>query len=451
MRKFLTMFAIWLPLLAYCASVTTDKFYINDFAMSPGEQKEVELNLLSTVDYYSFQVNIYLPEGLTFVFNEDEEDYIVPTDRIPDGRKNGWPYLGDFVEGGDGSLLITAYSPNLVESLAPGDGPVFTFVVQADATFEGGVIECKYSEMTDEAYEAHNGPDTECQVSVVKAMTLAQMVADGKLGSTYEISEPLTCVFITSDGKSIFAKDDNGFALSGQPPYAPSEGQIQFERASSFDQSNWVEIQLDAPVTPDEYETLMGHKISGVRGTLINKDNPTLTTNVPPTGGEFDGYVANWYCPANFVAQESYYLMPPKPQEYANIRWAIYQDEAFYIPEKTENHNRSDLNGAVRAKMALYEGEPLANGTVYELTAIIRAIEPSATPVPRKATPKVTEPSTMYEIYPITSVTDAIITDIESIKAENDEDGLYYNLLGQPVRNPGPGIYLHNGRKVIVR
>ena len=57
----------------------------------------------------------------------------------------------------------------------------------------------------------------------------------------------------------------------------------------------------------------------------------------------------------------------------------------------------------------------------------------------------------MYEIYPITSVTNAIITDIESIKAENDEDGLYYNLLGQPVTNPGPGIYLHNGRKVIVR
>ena len=85
--------------------------------------------------------------------DEDEEDYIVPTDRIPDGRKNGWPYLGDFVEGGDGSLLVTAYSPNLVLPLEAGDGAIFTFEVVADEDFHGGVIECKFSELTNLEFE----------------------------------------------------------------------------------------------------------------------------------------------------------------------------------------------------------------------------------------------------------------------------------------------------------
>ena len=31
------------------------------------------------------------------------------------------------------------------------------------------------------------------------------------------------------------------------------------------------------------------------------------------------------------------------------------------------------------------------------------------------------------------------------------EDGIYYDLLGRPVENPSAGIYIHNGRKVIIK
>lgn len=33
----------------------------------------------------------------------------------------------------------------------------------------------------------------------------------------------------------------------------------------------------------------------------------------------------------------------------------------------------------------------------------------------------------------------------------NEPDGPYFDLLGRLVKNPTPGIYIHNGRKVIVR
>ncbi len=43
------------------------------------------------------------------------------------------------------------------------------------------------------------------------------------------------------------------------------------------------------------------------------------------------------------------------------------------------------------------------------------------------------------------------LTGIEEVEAQPQTDGNIYNLQGQRVVNPGPGIYIQNGRKVIVR
>ena len=41
------------------------------------------------------------------------------------------------------------------------------------------------------------------------------------------------------------------------------------------------------------------------------------------------------------------------------------------------------------------------------------------------------------------------ITDIEAAPAV--ADGVYYNILGQPVTHPTTGLYIHNGQKVLVK
>ena len=40
---------------------------------------------------------------------------------------------------------------------------------------------------------------------------------------------------------------------------------------------------------------------------------------------------------------------------------------------------------------------------------------------------------------------------VKEIEAAQQQDGLYYNLMGQPTDNPAGGIYIHNGKKVLVK
>ena len=40
---------------------------------------------------------------------------------------------------------------------------------------------------------------------------------------------------------------------------------------------------------------------------------------------------------------------------------------------------------------------------------------------------------------------------VEEIEATQQVDGLYYNLMGQPVENPTNGIFIHNGKKILVK
>ena len=42
------------------------------------------------------------------------------------------------------------------------------------------------------------------------------------------------------------------------------------------------------------------------------------------------------------------------------------------------------------------------------------------------------------------------VTDLTA-EGRSDGDGRYYNLMGQPVPNPTRGIYIHNGKKVVIR
>ena len=43
------------------------------------------------------------------------------------------------------------------------------------------------------------------------------------------------------------------------------------------------------------------------------------------------------------------------------------------------------------------------------------------------------------------------VTGIESVGVQPEDDGIYYNLMGVPVENPQKGLYIKNGKKVIVK
>ena len=47
--------------------------------------------------------------------------------------------------------------------------------------------------------------------------------------------------------------------------------------------------------------------------------------------------------------------------------------------------------------------------------------------------------------------TDEIGTGIENVAAERQGDDAWYNLQGMRVERPAHGIYIHNGKKVLVK
>ncbi len=42
-------------------------------------------------------------------------------------------------------------------------------------------------------------------------------------------------------------------------------------------------------------------------------------------------------------------------------------------------------------------------------------------------------------------------TGVQEVEAAQQADGLYYNLMGQPTENPTGGIFIHNGKKILVK
>ena len=60
-------------------------FYFGTLSIKPGETKKIELNLLNEAICEGFQLKLTLPEGLSFIEDEDEEDFVV---KVIVSRKN---------------------------------------------------------------------------------------------------------------------------------------------------------------------------------------------------------------------------------------------------------------------------------------------------------------------------------------------------------------------------
>ena len=296
----------------------------------------------------------------------------------------------------------------------------------------------------------------EATTSDVEEVTLAELVANGVVNNEYRITNTLTVVYISYDGKTLFAKDNNEFALSNQVPFAPTAQQIAdnllFDDVSKFDQSNWIAINL--PQALDDPDFYFNHYITNIEGTLNNTLNPEITLEKMPTLTSGASYTPNIMCVANFANSNKYFLVPPKPMEYVRIHWAVYKDGYFYMPAKGEHgFNTEGLTGAVKVNNEMIGGYNFNNNDAYEFFAIVRALNyrmasPSLLAIDN-VNIEASEPSRYYEIYPVE--VKGITTSIGTINADHKTDGIYYNLMGQPVTNPTPGIYIRDGRKVIVK
>ncbi len=104
-------------------AAATDRFYIEDFTISPGETCTVSILLDNEAEYTAFQSDLYLPEGLTaanFALTDRKNaNHTITATVLPDGGIRLLSY----------SLKLKTYSGN--------SGALVTFDVTASNEFEG--------------------------------------------------------------------------------------------------------------------------------------------------------------------------------------------------------------------------------------------------------------------------------------------------------------------------
>ena len=298
--------------------------------------------------------------------------------------------------------------------------------------------------------------------------SLATVVDEDIANKTYQIADgDLTCVAVSADGKTLYCKDDNGYASKSANDNNALDYMSQTGLQSGvYDQSNWVAITLPKAIkTANELEGYMNHTLTDVVGTWSNDNgNCTLIAKKKPTPGERNPYQMNVFITSSLLGTQtaangkSYYFVTPKPMEVAEITWAMWSNakNAFVVPLQTTAVNTAGLDGGFYANFDLIdESFTPVNGAVYNFVGLIRQETASSSKLNRApaAGGDNSHISTDYVVYPLEMLgtNGGVVTAVTDLRMSQDSDGTYYNLLGQPVKNPTPGIYIRGGKKVIVR
>ena len=110
-------------------AAATDRFYIEDFTINPGETLTVSILLDNEAEYTAFQCDLYLPEGLSV--EQEDGDYIFDLT----SRKGRDHNISSQLQV-DGSIRIISYSPS-IKAYSGNSGPLVTYNVTASSDFEG--------------------------------------------------------------------------------------------------------------------------------------------------------------------------------------------------------------------------------------------------------------------------------------------------------------------------
>ena len=264
-----------------------------------------------------------------------------------------------------------------------------------------------------------------------KEVTLRDLCENGEEGESYKITNNLQGVVAV--GTSLWVKDENGQSIHKVTPTAPytenfevlADGNTRSNQAD-YDQSNWCEIVFPDAATAKSFENkiISGYSIEGV---FNKKANPKLTLSANAQVEEYgtsDVYAPNYYLPANFVGSQScntdqygqeghgdFFFMTPKPQEYAQIVWAIYDGvkdgKPTFIISPDKNRNAHQFSGVFVVDLSMNTGvtstSQITEGYGYDFTAIIRMVETTSSNAPslKRQGDIQNDQSANYIVYPL--------------------------------------------------
>ena len=165
MKKTIILFAAMV--VALCGAAT-DRFYIQDFTIAPGDTCTVNIMLDNEIAYTAFQSDLYLPDGLTAM-----------NFALIDRKSTNHSFTATVLP--DGGIRLLSYSLNL-KTYSGNSGALVTFDVIASEDFEGPVeITLRSSLFTTEAGIEVPFDDESCTVTLKPTVIVGDVNGDGNV------------------------------------------------------------------------------------------------------------------------------------------------------------------------------------------------------------------------------------------------------------------------------
>ena len=155
MKRIINILLCWMVFIGLAAQ---DRFYINDFAINPGETKQVEILLDNAIAYTALQADIFLPEGLSI--EEEDGEYIFD---LTDRKARNHTISSTTLSSGAIRILIASQT---LKEFNGNSGPLVTFNIIADESFSGQkMIEMNNILASEASMTEHSLPDESCTVT----------------------------------------------------------------------------------------------------------------------------------------------------------------------------------------------------------------------------------------------------------------------------------------------
>ena len=104
----------------------TDAVYVQASSVPAGSQQTLSVRMKNSFDVQTIQFDLYLPEGITIVSNDDDELMTASKARV-----KKYDYFNSSIQS-DGALRLLAQATT--NNIAAGDGEIATVIVKADAS-----------------------------------------------------------------------------------------------------------------------------------------------------------------------------------------------------------------------------------------------------------------------------------------------------------------------------
>ncbi len=403
MRLLILLALALLPVLgAQAQTKTTDHFVIDDFSIHPGETVDMPVGLVNNEHKcYSVEVHLKLPEGLSIVGTKSSGDCVEGTSYTVNTERTGeTKFTITFI---NGVCTILSEPGSNWDPIPKGSGTLLTLKVKADETLNSGERHMTSVKILDNGVE----------VSLV----------DGTLEGDFP-----EFFYYTPPSVDVTIKEVNYVNLLDEATDAPSAEELADVTTNHTLLAGWNSVVLPFSATSEE---LGAEKV-------VKYDGTTETTN---------GYVANFTSVTTLEPNTPYLV---KMAGDASAPMSFKEKKIDPTGNLTVSDHAYSLVGTY-----IYLGDesasPIAAGdyVVYE-KGLRRTSQGGNKLKAFRAYMKKELGANNAKPLGIT-INNEETTGIEATEIESVMDGNTYNLSGMKIENPRHGVFIKNGKKVIIK